>query len=777
MRTLLYNELNPKKIPNFAKIRKALENDDFRAAQVKKIGDNLYRARLDKSNRLLFSLYKYEGEVYALILECIENHAYDRSRFLRGGATVDEEKIPDVPAPEASDSLVHNSRNLYYAMGYANEAQEISFLSFDDYLASIRVPQGKELPFRRFAQWFARHKVPKSLRDPYQIFEEFKGVITGPTESAWLSREAYLQLGVRQSIFRAGERELVYDLFEKYLDLMREENGYDANILSYEYLQEVEPRYDFIVVDEVQDLTAVQLQLVLKSLRDPRSFLLCGDPNQIVHPNFFSWAKVKSLLHAREEEHHGPAELIRILNTNYRNSPQVTAVANTVLKIKSNRFGSVDKESNYLVHSNAHNSGTVILLNEEPERLRELDQKTSRSTRFAVIVMHPEQKTRAKQLFRTPLVFSIQEAKGLEYENVILYNFVSAEEERFREITRGVSADELNGDELRYARAKDKADKSLEIYKFHVNALYVALTRAVRNLYLIERAPGQRLFELLELRESTTGLDLEAYRSDQEEWRREAHRLAMQGKEEQAEEIRRQILEIKEVPWPVLTGDAVAKLRERAIDGNDKKAKLLLFEYALVYHHRGYLNDLLKAHFRPALNPDKGLKPLNQKYYTAYDIKHTHGIKGDPVRRLHQRRFRRGPGALSRSHRAAAAEETSVPVRHPRQERGGPGRQVQPPPVPAHQAQPLHHQSRARRARRGGVAQPLRPVGSRHAGRHLPGLWRSLPLRSQRTLRQTAGGVPAIRAGAAGTGELRRVVAATTRRAERTRSSRSAAGS
>lgn len=694
MQTLLYNELNPKKIPNFSKVRKALENDDFHAAQVKKIGANLYRARLDKSNRLLFSLYKYEGETYALILECIENHAYDKSRFLKGGATIDEDKIPDAPKPELVEAddliylntehpsfnildkiisfdeaqqriygiqppliiigsagsgktaltlekmkhaigeilyitrspyLVHNSRNLYYALGYANDAQEISFLSFDDYLASIRVPDGKDLPFRSFAHWFARHKVPKTLKDPYQIFEEFKGVITGPMDSAYLSREEYLKLGIKQSIFQPEERAQVYDIFEKYLEFMREAGYYDANILSYEYLSEVEPRYDFIVVDEVQDLTTVQLQVVLKSLHDPHNFLLCGDSNQIVHPNFFSWSKVKSLFY-EQKGYSGPAELIRVLNTNYRNSPQVTAIANTVLKIKTNRFGSVDKESNYLVQSNAHNSGTVILLQEEAKLVRELDQKTSRSTRFAVIVMHPEQKILAKQQFKTPLVFSIQEAKGLEYENIILYNFVSAEQDRFREITQGVVPEDLQGDELRYARAKDKSDKSLEIYKFHVNALYVALTRAVKNIYLIESTPKQRLFDLLELKESHTGLDLEAYQSDLEEWRREAHKLAMQGKEEQAEEIRNQILQLKEVPWQVLTGEAAERLHQRAIDENNKKAKLLLFEYALVYHHRGYFNDLIKADFKPARNPDNGIKQLNQKYYTIYNVKHTHGI-------------------------------------------------------------------------------------------------------------------------------------------------------
>ena len=45
---------------------------------------------------------------------------------------------------------------------------------------------------------------------------------------------------------------------------------------------------------------------------------------------------------------------------------------------------------------------------------------------------------------------------------------------------------DLEGDDLDYRRAKDKADKSLELNKFYVNALYVAMTRAVVGLTIVE---------------------------------------------------------------------------------------------------------------------------------------------------------------------------------------------------------------------------------------------------------------------------------------------------
>jgi len=690
MEVLLYNHLNPRKIPNFKKMKGFLEADDFRSAEVKKVGDNLYRARLDRSNRLLFSIYRYQEKAYVLALECIEQHAYDKSRFLRHGATIDESKIPDVESPERVEAapliylnpklstfnlldkvisfddvqqdvytlqpplivigsagsgktaltlekmkeavgdvlyvtrspyLVHNSRNLYYALAYDNDDQDTSFLSFAEYLASLRVPEGREMSFRDFDQWFTRHRAASKLKDPHQLFEEFRGVITGPsTGSAYLNRDDYLNLGIRQSIFSDDERERVYDLFLKYLEHMRDNGFYDANILSHQYLPLAEPRYDFVVVDEVQDLTNIQLQLILKSLRESRHFILCGDANQIVHPNFFSWSKLKTFFY-KQDDLEAPAELIRILNTNYRNSADVTEVANRILKLKTNRFGSIDRESHYLVRSHSDKPGTVLLLADRESITRELNQKTRQSTRFAVVVMHPDQKQAAKAHFQTPLIFSIQEAKGLEYDNIILYNFTSDDEERFREITRGVNVEDLLGTDLPYSRGKDKGDKSLEIYKFHINALYVAITRTVENLYVVESKPNQRLFDLLGLKLWEDSLDLAEQGSSLEEWRREAHKLEQQGKQEQADEIRSQILKLKDIPWKVLKGKTLEDLEQEAFVQDNKKAKLLLFEYALVYQDHNRMNALSESGFRPAKQPEKGLKPLTQKYYFVYDFK------------------------------------------------------------------------------------------------------------------------------------------------------------
>ena len=95
MKILEYADLITSKLTHqYQKLIEYLEGDDFRSAEVKKLAEHdLYRAKLDDSNRLLFKIMTYKGERYALILEVVLNHAYDKSKFLRG-TRIDEAKIP-----------------------------------------------------------------------------------------------------------------------------------------------------------------------------------------------------------------------------------------------------------------------------------------------------------------------------------------------------------------------------------------------------------------------------------------------------------------------------------------------------------------------------------------------------------------------------------------------------------------------------------------------------------------------------------------------------------
>ncbi|MBM4200795.1 MAG: hypothetical protein FJ189_05865, partial [Gammaproteobacteria bacterium] len=493
----------------YRRVIDAIGRDDFRQAEVKKLANvthgTFYRAKLDHANRLLFTLVRHGEAVYALMLEVIEQHAYDKSRFLRGAA-VDESKLPVIEAAEAAKTagavryihperreihlldkvisfddaqeavyrlkpplivvgsagsgktaltleklkhlegevlyvthsayLAQSARELYYGHGFEREGQEATFFSYREFLESLRVPKGREATWRDFAGWFGRMRQQFKGIEAHQAFEEIRGVVTAEAGGV-LGRDVYRELGVRQSIFPAEARDRLYDLFEKYRDWLTEGGLYDLNLVSHAWSEHARPRFDFVVVDEVQDFTNAQLSLVLKTLKKPGHFLLCGDSNQIVHPNFFSWSRVKALfwrdpsLAERQE--------LQVLRANFRNSRETTQVANALLKVKHRRFGSIDRESNFLVDAVAGETGAVTVVEDKNALKKDLDQKTRGSTRFAVLVLRDEDKAEARRFFQTPLLFSIHEAKGLEYENIVLYRFVSDHRAEFAEIAEGVS--------------------------------------------------------------------------------------------------------------------------------------------------------------------------------------------------------------------------------------------------------------------------------------------------------------------------------------------------
>ncbi|MDV6374080.1 hypothetical protein [Deinococcus arenicola] len=668
MRFLTYRDLDSGRVKKqLKKVQDAIERDDFKTPDVKKLAQgNYYRARLDDTNRLLLTFVKHGPETVCLALEVIHQHAYEKSRFLRG-ARIDEAKLPDLsretaeaeaqplrylhpsrsefhlldkvisfddtqdevyrtPAPvilvgsagsgktaltlqklrelpgqvlyvTLSPYLAQSAAGLYAAHGFENEAQDVQFLSFREYLDTIRVPPGREVTFEDFRVWFARQPGVK-FTDAHQLFEEFRGVLSSSPEGP-LVREAYLNLGIRQSIYDAEHRPQVYDLFGKYLNWLPESKLYDSSIVASGYLKSVTPDYDFVVVDEVQDLTAAQLALILASLKVPGQFLLCGDSNQIVHPNFFSWAAVKTLLWKDPEL--AERQAINVLRANFRNASQVTRVANDLLKIKHARFGSVDRESNFLVRAIADDPGSVTFLPDDARVKRHLDEQTRGSTDYAVLVLRDEDKAEARKSFGTPLVFSVQEAKGLEYPNIILSNFISSQRATYSEIVEGVTPEDLQKDELKYSRAKDKSDKSLEIYKFYVNALYVAVTRAVNRVILVESDTRHPLLGLLGVTLGNEAEQLGVKQASRDDWEREARKLELQGKKEQAGDIRRRILKQRDVPWEVWTPEALRRMEEevRARPGDAKLARNLL-DYALLNRSENLLSEMRDLKVKPA---------------------------------------------------------------------------------------------------------------------------------------------------------------------------------
>ena len=117
-------------------------------------------------------------------------------------------------------------------------------------------------------------------------------------------------------------------------------------------------------------------------------------------------------------------------------------------------------------------------------------------------------------------------------------------------------------------------------------------------------------------------LSLEGNDSSIEEWQLEARKLELQGKQDQADAIRSQLIKQKPVPWEVLSIEKVKQLEKNVLEtGATKKSKILLLEYALVYNQLHIVRLLAEKGLHTAGNTRKCLELINRKYYDIYTSK------------------------------------------------------------------------------------------------------------------------------------------------------------
>ncbi len=505
-----------------------------------------------------------------------------------------------------SESLIKKSKELYEYAYYDEVAKEektgvpeqIEFLSVHEFLKKVikedeKIKGKKPINRSKFFLWFneicKKGDFKNHKKDGDKIFEEFTSVIAGRCLG---EKEKYEQLGNRQAIFSQEERGNIYNLFGEYKKFIEEDQKYyDPNLIAHRCTEEeiqANKVYDAVVIDEVQDLTEGTLDLILKSLKDENknNSLLCGDVNQVIHPSFFSVSRLKSFFHERGKTGHKEPSVC-ILKKNYRNSKQVIELANRILHLKNYLFASEDTMKmiaveDFFMKSDTKNTGNVGLIVSGAEQ--EIAEKMSRSTNFAVLVLDDESKKEAQRLFDTPLVFSIQEAKGLEFENVVLYKFMSHEayneiwdtkvrsdkgKERIENAINGIRSSYDEGN-VNPSKPKDKEDKSFEKYKFYMNALYVGVTRAIDNVYIIEDKKQCNLLGVIEPKEKSNvdiG-DIKKEESTLEEWRDMALKLIDEGKIEQAKDIAIELIKRKKQDY---VKEIINKLNDEKYDEDAKE--------------------------------------------------------------------------------------------------------------------------------------------------------------------------------------------------------------
>ncbi|KAF8460716.1 hypothetical protein BDZ91DRAFT_738462 [Kalaharituber pfeilii] len=347
--------------------------------------------------------------------------------------------------------------------------------------------------------------------EPDLVFSEILGIIKGSTSSERnfqpLSREEYLELSTRKAPVFIDARSTVYDIYQDY-ERKKGSLGDRDDIDRVTYLlrsleedqdlkRSVQSLFDEVYVDEVQDNKLLEIDLLLTLVRNPHGIHFAGDTAQCIsRDNTFRFQDVKARFYehfiamaneARQASWARP-ELFPLAK-NYRSHQGILSLAGDIVQMLYNGFPT---QIDILPREIGTYPGTkpTMFVGFDYTILKQAGVGTLESEAASacfgaeqvIIVRDDAAKQELRKELKLPLILTIIQSKGLEFNDVILYKFFS--DSVWTNIGMPV---------LRLLLEK-RAWESLDKKKYaglctELKHLYVAVTRARNNLWMVESDP------------------------------------------------------------------------------------------------------------------------------------------------------------------------------------------------------------------------------------------------------------------------------------------------
>ncbi|HEX7185480.1 MAG TPA: hypothetical protein VF756_26895 [Thermoanaerobaculia bacterium] len=379
-----------------------------------------------------------------------------------------------------SASLVEHARGLYRdlkaAQGADPERNVPDFFTFGDLYRSLvprdfREHQARPMTEPMFREWF--RKAGRSL-DPALVWEEIRSILKGACLSPaqpMLDEETYFELGRKRAPLFVDERPEIYRIAQRYQAWLAEEGRSDRIDLCRRALAELRKGkrkgYDVVVCDEVQDLTELEVAFVLSLSRRPglEGLLLTGDTQQIVNPSGFRWAEVRRL--AGKAAHLRAAPAVLRLRRNLRSVRPLVELANALLLLRREVFGRTEEDEPE--EAAIEGPAPVEVPAAEEEVLAAI---RGFGPRCAVLTLDDDEAERLRRRLDTTRVFHVREAKGLEFETVVLWKLLEPDRDLVERYVRSPRETARLEREARFKRL--------------LQHLYVGATRARRHLAIYE---------------------------------------------------------------------------------------------------------------------------------------------------------------------------------------------------------------------------------------------------------------------------------------------------
>lgn len=323
------------------------------------------------------------------------------------------------------------------------------FLTIDEVCRSIignnrEFPSHKKVGAVEFKNYLREQHFPQV--DAPRAFEEYRGVLKSHEKTSdhqLLSLDDYMNLERTRSLFKAkNDRQKLHGIciqFEKYkrenynlwddIDLVRRA----VSLLGDDHINS----YDELIIDETQDLTVYHIRLIAQLCKFPEFLYLTGDDQQIIFPSRFQWDRTKDTLQTVFREKGKKDLTIKgpyLLKNNYRCSKPIVNLSNRIWNFRQ-QFVKKEKRRHSSQELTGLRAGSDVgKLNIETINKLVTSSKENKMisgnlffSPGLMIITDPTHRPEAELLFGKNLVFTVEEAKGLESTWVILWKLFDAE--------------------------------------------------------------------------------------------------------------------------------------------------------------------------------------------------------------------------------------------------------------------------------------------------------------------------------------------------------------
>eukprot|EP01102_Stenamoeba_stenopodia_P012541 TRINITY_DN3978_c0_g1_i2.p1 TRINITY_DN3978_c0_g1~~TRINITY_DN3978_c0_g1_i2.p1 ORF type:complete len:1649 (-),score=507.99 TRINITY_DN3978_c0_g1_i2:45-4790(-) len=363
---------------------------------------------------------------------------------------------------------------------------------------------------------------------PSLVWTEIMSYIKGSVEAletptGYLSKRDYLELGSKRSPLPQGNRSEVYQIFLRYEIEKNYKKGYDLQDMVYHvYRHLLHEGYrgtvvHSITVDEVQDFTQATLRVLFNVCNQPYGFFFTGDTCQTIARGVgFRVAELKTLFFHKKQANallNIEIPTVQQLLVNYRSHSNLLKLSNSIIGILEQRFpNAIDK----LKKDRGTKAGPMpVIMN--TTSLDELflllfgEGKANSNIEFGanqvIIVRDPESKKKLPKILQGAMVLTVYESKGLEFDDVILFDFFNESPCDWSSIGGTLSTqrgDESDSNKERVAQttlsslsSHENASNFSALLCSELKHLYTAVTRAKTRLFIFDRNVAKRspLFE------------------------------------------------------------------------------------------------------------------------------------------------------------------------------------------------------------------------------------------------------------------------------------------